>query len=160
MVSSTTLNKNFQNTLKCLNKKLPKPLKDIAKEAFIIYLRYWKIIWNDLCFRSVKLFYTNLVPTAQTLREKCSYTDFALVRMHENTDRKKLRIWKLFTQWNMILYNNSHRNEYFKITVTKDFTQKLPAVESFLPCEFCTVFRRAMLWNICWGTPNYQLSCC
>ena len=40
-----------------------------------------------------------------TLREKCSNTDFFLVRIflysewiQENTDQKKLRIWTLFTQ--------------------------------------------------------------
>ena len=41
-----------------------------------------------------------------TLREKCPNTEFFLVRIllysdwiQENTNQKKLRIWKLFTQW-------------------------------------------------------------
>ena len=46
------------------------------------------------------------------LREKCPNTEFFLVRiflysvrMQENTDQKKLRIWTLFTQWKVpILY--------------------------------------------------------
>ena len=32
------------------------------------------------------------------LREKSPDTEFFLVRMRENTDQKKLRIWTLFTQ--------------------------------------------------------------
>ena len=32
------------------------------------------------------------------LREKCPNTEFFLVRMQENTDQKKLRIWTLFMQ--------------------------------------------------------------
>ena len=58
-----------------------------------------------------------------TLREKCPNTEFFLIRifphlteygeirnispysaqMWENTDHKKIRIWTLFTQWEMIL---------------------------------------------------------
>ena len=33
-----------------------------------------------------------------TLRGKCPNTEFFLVRIQENTDHKKLRIWILFTQ--------------------------------------------------------------
>ena len=33
------------------------------------------------------------------LREKCPNTGFFLLRIHANTDLKKLRIWALFTQW-------------------------------------------------------------
>ena len=33
-----------------------------------------------------------------SLREKCLNTEFSLVRMGENTDKKKPRIWTLFTQ--------------------------------------------------------------
>ena len=47
-----------------------------------------------------------------TLREKCPNTEFFLVRMRENTDHKKLRIWTLFMQckhrflqYDGILYN-------------------------------------------------------
>ena len=32
------------------------------------------------------------------LREKCPNTEFFLVRMRENMDQKKLRVWKLFRQ--------------------------------------------------------------
>ena len=32
------------------------------------------------------------------LREKCPNTEFFLVRMRENMDQKKLRIWKIFRQ--------------------------------------------------------------
>ena len=32
------------------------------------------------------------------LREKCPNTEFFLVRIRENTDQKKLRIWTFFTQ--------------------------------------------------------------
>ena len=35
------------------------------------------------------------------LREKSPDTEFFLVRMRENTDLKKLRIWTLFTQWSL-----------------------------------------------------------
>ena len=42
----------------------------------------------------------------RSLREKCPNTEFFLVRiflyldwMQENTDQKKLHIWRLFTQW-------------------------------------------------------------
>ena len=45
-----------------------------------------------------------------TLREKCPNTEFFLVpiflysvRIQENTDQKKLRIWTLFTQCNAYL---------------------------------------------------------
>ena len=31
-------------------------------------------------------------------REKCSNTEFFVVRIQKNTDHKKLRIWKFFTQ--------------------------------------------------------------
>ena len=34
----------------------------------------------------------------QTLCKKCRNTEFCLVRIQENTDKKKPRIWKLFTQ--------------------------------------------------------------
>ena len=44
----------------------------------------------------------------QTLHEKCPNTEFFLVRIflysvriQENTDQKKLRIWTLFTQWEL-----------------------------------------------------------
>ena len=44
-----------------------------------------------------------------TLREKCLNTEFFLVRkspfsvrIQENTDQKKLRIWTLFTQCNLL----------------------------------------------------------
>ena len=33
-----------------------------------------------------------------SLREKCPNTEFFLVRIRQNTDQKKLRIWTLFTQ--------------------------------------------------------------
>ena len=32
------------------------------------------------------------------LRKKCPNTEFFLIRIQENTDKKKLRIWTLFTQ--------------------------------------------------------------
>ena len=31
-------------------------------------------------------------------REKCSNTEFFVVRIQKNTDHKKVRIWKFFTQ--------------------------------------------------------------
>ena len=37
------------------------------------------------------------------LHEKCPNTEFFLVRMQENPDQEKLRIWTLFSQW--WLYN-------------------------------------------------------
>ena len=46
-----------------------------------------------------------MVTEEEILREKCPNTEFFLVRnflysdrIQENTDQKKLRIWKLFTQ--------------------------------------------------------------
>ena len=40
--------------------------------------------------------------SCQTLRQKSPNTEFFLVRIQENTDQKKLRIWTLFRQWNLI----------------------------------------------------------
>ena len=37
-----------------------------------------------------------------TLREKCPNTEFFLVRIQENTDQKKLRIWTLFMQYKLV----------------------------------------------------------
>ena len=58
---------------------------------------------------------SNLVITcnaikSMTLREKCPNTDFFLVRIflysvqiQENADQKKLRIWQLFTQCEVVI---------------------------------------------------------
>ena len=35
----------------------------------------------------------------RSLHEKCPNTEFFLVRIQENTDQKKLRVWTLFTHW-------------------------------------------------------------
>ena len=40
----------------------------------------------------------NLDFYGQTLCKKCTNTEFCLVQIQENTDKKKPRIWKLFTQ--------------------------------------------------------------
>ena len=49
-----------------------------------------------------------------TLREKCPDTEFFLVRifpysvrMRENTDQRKLRIWTLFMQCGLLLGNTT-----------------------------------------------------
>ena len=48
-------------------------------------------IWNDRNLQK-KI-------NCRALREKCPNTNLFLVRMRENTDQKKPRIWTLFTQW-------------------------------------------------------------
>ena len=50
-----------------------------------------------------------------TLREKCPYSEFSgpySVRMWVNTDQKKLRIQKLFTQWRYNILPTFPRNTY------------------------------------------------
>ena len=39
--------------------------------------------------------------SSKTLREKCQNKEFFPVRMQENTDQEKLRIWTLLTQWKL-----------------------------------------------------------
>ena len=41
-----------------------------------------------------------------TLRENCPNTEFFLVRIQENTDQKKLRIWTLLTECHLFLFKS------------------------------------------------------
>ena len=49
------------------------------------------------CVKSVQIrrFFLSVFPRIWT-----EYGDLLRIRMRENTDKKKLRIWTLFTQWN------------------------------------------------------------
>ena len=47
-------------------------------------------------------------PRSRILREKCPNTEIRSifpysVRMRENTDQKKLHVWTLFTQWDLLI---------------------------------------------------------
>ena len=50
-----------------------------------------------VCFQNVKHFCTPWSLLALSLHKMCPNTEFFLVRIQENTDQKKLRIWTLFT---------------------------------------------------------------
>ena len=45
-----------------------------------------------------------------SLREKCPNTEFFLVRIQENTEQKKLRIWTLFTQ--LLLFRGKYDHAF------------------------------------------------
>ena len=56
---------------------------------------------------------TNRSNENKTLTQKCPNTEFFLVRIfmysvrvQENTDQRKVRIWTLFTQWNYVKERN------------------------------------------------------
>ena len=72
--------------LPCLFGYVEKWLDKKVKVNFKIYdVKFWET--ND--------YNTHII---QSLREKRPNTEFFLVRMRENTDQKKLRIWTHFTQ--------------------------------------------------------------
>ena len=48
------------------------------------------------------------------LSEKCPNTEFFLVRIQENEDQKKLRIWTLFTQWCVVLLSLPNDSEVLR----------------------------------------------
>ena len=116
---ATTLNKNFQNTLKCLNKKLPKPLKNIAKKAFIIYLRYWKIICNYLCLDLAFVLWNYFIRTWFLRYKHCVKSVF--IRSFFWSESRKIRTGK------NSVFENFSRSEiwYFITTVTRRNTLKL-----------------------------------
>ena len=79
------------------------------------------------------------------LREKCPNTEFFLVRIQENTDQKKLRIWTLFTQWHI------QKHGYMYIFL---FHEQISFNLSFcpsLPVNFrrLTIFRCDMVMFLC-----------
>ena len=58
-------------------------------------------IFLQACFYTqelIKSLLLLLLLVSLALGEKCPNTKFFLVRIQENTDQKKLRIWTLFTQ--------------------------------------------------------------
>ena len=61
---------------------------------------------------------SNVAWIARELREKCPNTELFLVRIQENTDQKKLRIWTLFSftlvVWNTRVIDNISLKEYQK----------------------------------------------
>ena len=104
--------KNSQFTLEkysgrsCLNNIYPcinARLKTLTKIFFIQPLHHLLNLSSQRLSNSSSKF--NILITTvpyiynvHTLREKSSNTEFFLVRIQENTDQKKLRIWTLFTQ--------------------------------------------------------------
>ena len=84
---AVTLLRKFQNILPV------SALLTIYKCFVRSHLNYGHIIYDQAFNNS---FHKKLNPS---LREKCPKTEFLLVRIQENTDQKKLRIWTLFTQY-------------------------------------------------------------
>ena len=52
---------------------------------------------------------------SDTVREKCSVTEFFLLQMRENTDQKNICIWKLFSR-NAVVGRCSVNKIFFKIS--------------------------------------------
>ena len=84
---TVTLLRKFQNILPI------SALLTIYKCFVRSHLNYGDIIYDQAFNNS---FHKKLNPL---LREKCPNTEFFLVRIQENTDQKKLRIWTLFTHY-------------------------------------------------------------
>ena len=63
----------------------------------ILNARAILVIWN-----LDALVYDKFTSQPDTLREKCPKTEFFLVRIQKNKDQKKLRIWTLFTQRQLV----------------------------------------------------------
>ena len=76
--------------------------------AHAVTISYGKIVILELLPLFWKIY--NLSPWA--LREKCPNTEFFLVRIHEGTDQKILRISTIFTQWkcNKLFYTTGDFN--------------------------------------------------
>ena len=65
----------------------------------------------------------------RTLREKCPNTNLFLVRMRENTDQKKPRIWTLFTQWGGIIFDLVRK--LFELSLLKITDESVAKQEKF-----------------------------
>ena len=81
---------------------------------YLVLINYGKQALREKC-PNTEFFLVRIFPHADWIRRDTSYS----VRMRENTDQKKLRIWTHFTKWKV------HRSHYFSWFLKKKMQPKV-----------------------------------